>query len=82
MLTLEEKLEALVIETRTWCVLVEVGEECCKWPICLVYVEQLLLSMELRIWICKSIVKILDYLIPVAVLISRDLGRDVGLGNT
>ena len=78
---MEEKLEALVIEIRMWCVLVEVGEECCKWPIHLAYVEQLVLSMELRIWICKSVVEVLDHLIPVAVLISRDLGRDIGLGG-
>ena len=78
---MEEKLEALVIEARIWCILVEVGEECCKWPICLAYVEQLLLGMELRIWICKSVAEILDHLIPVAVLIGRDLGRDIGLGD-
>ena len=77
----EEKLEALVIEARMWCVPVEVGEECCKWPICLAYVEQLLLSMELRIWICKSVVEVLDHLIPVAGLIGGDLGRDIGLGG-
>ena len=78
---MEEKLEALVIEARIWCVLVEVGEECCKWPIYLAYVEQLLLSMELKIWICKNVAEVLDPLIPVAVLISRDLGRDVSLGD-
>ena len=27
---IKEKLETLVIETRTWCVLVEVGEKYCK----------------------------------------------------
>ena len=79
---MEEKLEALIIEARTWCVLVEIGEQCCKWLICLVYVEQLLLSMELRIWMCKSVPEGLDHLIPVAVLIGRDLGRDVGLSST
>ena len=78
---MEEQLETLVIETRMWCVLVEVSEKCCKWPICLAYVEQLLLSIELKIWICKSVVEVLDHLIPVAVLISKDLGRDVALGD-
>ena len=29
----EEKLEALIIEARTWCIPDEVGEKCCKWPI-------------------------------------------------
>ena len=58
---MEEKLEALVIEARMWCVPVEVSEECCQWPICLAYVEQLLLSMELRIWICESVAEVLDH---------------------
>ena len=78
---MEKKLETLVIEARTWCVLAEVSEECCKWPIHLVYVEQLLLSIELRVWICESIVEVLDHLIPVAVLIGRNLGRDICLGD-